>query len=65
MVVAPDAADLETLFAELAAHIFKPGTTDIMIDEVVNPDFIITSISSPTKDSAAVPDACPLRWNIP
>ena len=64
VAVTPDAADLEELFAELAANISKPGATDIVIDEVVNPDFVITSISSPTKGSATMLDAHSLRWNI-
>lgn len=64
VAVTPDAADLEELFAELAANISKPGATDIVIDEVVNPDFVITSISSPTKGSATMLDTHSLRWNI-
>lgn len=64
VAVTPDAADLEELFAELAANISKPGATDIVIDEVVNPDFVITSISSPTKGSATMLDAHSLRWDI-
>lgn len=64
VAVTPDAADLEELFAELAANISKPGATDIIIDEVVTPDFMITSISSPTKGSATMMDARSLRWNI-
>lgn len=64
VAVTPNAADLEELFAELAANISKPGATEIVIDEVVNPDFVITSISSPTKGSATMPDAHSLQWNI-
>ena len=64
VAVTPDAAGLEELFAELAANISKPGATDIIIDEVVTPDFMITSISSPTKGSATMMDARSLRWNI-
>ncbi len=64
VAVTPDAADLEELFAELAANISKPGATDIVIDEVVNSNFVITSISSPTKGSTSMLDAHSLRWNI-
>ena len=64
VAVTPDTADLEALFAELAANISKPGATDIVINEVVNSDFIITSISSPTKGSATMLDSHSLRWNI-
>ena len=65
VAVTPDTADLEALFAELAANISKPGATDIVIDEVVNADFMITSISTPVKGSATMLDAHTLRWNIP
>ena len=64
MAVTPDTADLEALFAQLAANISKPGATDIIINEAVNPDFVITSISSPIKGSATMLDAHSLRWNI-
>ena len=37
VAVTPDAADLEKLFAELAANISKTGATNIVIDEIVNP----------------------------
>ena len=59
-----NAADLEELFAELAANISKPGATDIVIDEVVNSDFVITSILSPTKGTTTMLDAHSLRWDI-
>lgn len=65
VAVTPDAADLEELFAELAANISKTGATDIAIDEIVNADFEITSILMPTKGSAAMVDAQSLRWTIP
>lgn len=64
VAVTPDAADLEELFAELAANISKPGATGIVINEMVSPDFVITSIASPTKGSATMLDARSLRWNI-
>lgn len=64
VAVTPDTADLEALFAQLAANISKPGATDIIINEAVNPDFVITSISSPIKGSATMLDAHSLRWNI-
>lgn len=64
VAVTPDAAALEALFAELAANISKPGASDIVINEVVNPDFVITGILTPTKGSATMLDAHSLRWNI-
>lgn len=65
VAVTPDAADLERLFAELAANISKPGATNIAIHEVVSADFVITSILSPTKGTATMLDAHALQWNIP
>lgn len=64
VAVTPDAADLETLFAELAANISKPGATNVVLDEIVSPDFVITSIQPPTKGTAVMLDAHGLRWKI-
>lgn len=64
VAVTPDAADLEELFAELAANISKPGATNIKIDETVTPDFIITSILPPIKGNAAIMDTHNLVWTI-
>ena len=63
--VTPDAADLEALFAELAANISKTGATDIVINEVLNPDFTITSLDDPTRGSASTLDSHTIRWTIP
>ena len=65
VAVTPDAAELEELFAELAANISKTGATNIVIDEVLNADFAITSISTPSAGSATMLDATSLRWTIP
>lgn len=64
VAVTPDAADLEELFAELAANISKTGATDIKIDEVVNSDFMITSILPSDKGDAQMLDAHSLKWTI-
>ena len=65
VAVTPDAADLEELFAELAANISNPGATNIVIDEVVTDDFVITNIVPPAKGSASMLDSRSLRWSIP
>lgn len=65
VAITPDAADLEELFAELAANISKTGATDIEINEVVNADFAITGILNPSAGSAAMLNATSLRWTIP
>ena len=61
VAVTPNDADLEDLFKDLAANISKPGATDIIIDEIVNSDFMITSVIPPTKGSAMMVNATTLR----
>ena len=65
VAVTPDDADLEDLFADLAANISKPGATDITIDEIVNADFAITSVIPPNKGTAMMVDSNTLQWKIP
>lgn len=65
VAVTPDAADLEKLFAELAANISKPGATNIIIDEIVTPDFAIVNIMPPAKGTATLLDTRSLQWSIP
>ncbi|HIZ83474.1 MAG TPA: VWA domain-containing protein [Firmicutes bacterium] len=64
VAITPDDAELEDLFADLAANISKPGATDIVIDEVVNPDFVITDIRMPTKGTATMINTTTLKWTI-
>lgn len=65
VAVTPDDADLEDLFKDLAANISKTGATNIVIDEVVNPDFVITSVAPPTKGTAMMVNSNTLQWKIP
>ena len=64
MAVTPDEEELEDLFADLAADIFKPGALDIVIDEIVNPDFAIVSIDPPSKGTVEMIDSTTLQWKI-
>ena len=64
VLVTPDDADLEELFRELAENISKTGATNIVIDEVVAPDFLIVSMSSPTKGTATMLDSRTIQWKI-
>lgn len=64
VAVTPDDSDLEDLFANLAANISKPGATNIVINEVINPDFVITSILLPTKGTAMSVNPTTLQWKI-
>ena len=65
VAVTPDDADLEELFKDLAANISKTGATNIVIDEVVNPDFIIMNVIPPTKGTAMTLDSNTIQWKIP
>ncbi|HIW73116.1 MAG TPA: VWA domain-containing protein [Firmicutes bacterium] len=64
VAVTPDAADLEQLFADLAANISKTGATNLVINETVNPDFVITSVLAPSRGTVTTLGATSLRWNI-
>lgn len=64
VAVTPDAADLENLFADLAVNISKPGATQIVIDEEINHDFAIVSVSPPDKGSAVALDAHRIQWKV-
>lgn len=64
VAVTPDDAELEDLFADLAANISKPGATNIVIEEVVNPAFAITSVLPPSKGEASLVNSNTLKWTI-
>lgn len=64
VAITPDDQELETLFEDLAKNIAKPGATNIVINEEVNPCFQITSISNPTKGTANITGARSLEWKI-
>ena len=64
VAVTPDDADLGELFKDLAANISKTGATNIVIDEVVNSDFTITSVIPPTKGTAMMIDSNTIQWKI-
>lgn len=65
VAVTPDTAQLEALFARLAANISKTGATNIVINETVSPDFVITSINSPVVGTAVMLNSNSLLWTIP
>lgn len=64
VAVTPDDSELEDLFADLAADISKPGATNIVINEIINPDFVITSITPPTKGTTMSVNPTTLQWKI-
>ncbi len=63
--VTPDASELEELFEELAANISKPGATNIVIEEKVNSDFVITALTPPLIGTAEEIDDTAIKWKIP
>lgn len=65
VAVTPDDTELEELFADLAANISKPGATNIVINEIINSDFVITSIIPPDIGTATSINATSLQWKIP
>ena len=64
VAVTPDAAELEDLFAELAANISKPGATDVLILETLDADFELGEVEPPDKGSVIVTGPRSLRWSI-
>ena len=64
VAVTPEDSELEELFRDLAANISKTGATDIVIDEVIQPDFVITSVAPPTKGTTMMVDSNTLQWKI-
>lgn len=65
VAVTPDDSEIEDLFADLASNISRPGATNIVINEVINPDFVITSITPPTRGTATSVNPTTLQWKIP
>lgn len=64
VAIAPTAGDLEQIFEDLAANLAKPGATNIVIDEIINSDFMIVSVGQPTKGTVSQPNTTTLQWKI-
>ena len=64
VVITPDNADLEDIFADLAANISKPGATNSILDETVNADFEIVNVVPPMKGTVMKTSDRSLRWTI-
>lgn len=64
VAIAPTPADLEAIFAELAANLTKPGATDLKIVEHLNPDFEIVNIVTPAKGSVEQQSDTQLTWKM-
>lgn len=64
VAVTPDEEELEQLFADLAASISKPGATNIVVDEKIQPDFVITGIPGASKGAVNLMDDRTIQWTI-
>lgn len=64
VAITPDDAELESIFENLAKNISKPGATDIEIKDIVDDCFKITSLSPPSKGTAALLTPTTLQWKI-
>lgn len=64
VAIAPTAAELEQIFADLARNISKTGATGIHIEEIVNDDFVIVNVEQPTKGTVTIINPTTLHWNI-
>ncbi|MDD7537621.1 MAG: VWA domain-containing protein [Oscillospiraceae bacterium] len=64
VVITPDDEDLEDIFEDLAKNISKPGATNIVINDMIDPCFRILSLSTPTKGTASLLNSTSLEWRI-
>ncbi len=64
VAITPDDEELEDLFEDLAKNISKPGATNIVINDTVDPCFRIVSLSSPTKGTASMIGGNTVQWKI-
>lgn len=64
VAVAPTSAELEQIFADLAANIAVPGATNVVIDEVINPDFTIIGTPVASVGDIGLLTATSFQWTI-
>lgn len=64
VAIAPDAAELEVIFENLAKNISKTGATDIVVQDFISPCFNIISVSTPTKGTASLMNPNTVEWRI-
>ena len=62
--IAPDSSELEQLFADLAENISVPGAMNIVIDEVLNPDFIIIGTPMASVGNLTMLSPSSFQWTI-
>lgn len=64
VIIVPSLEDLAEFFADLARNIVKPGATNIVLTDQVNPCFRITELSSPTKGVVSMRSPTEVIWTI-
>lgn len=64
VAIAPTPEELEAIFEDLAKDIVKTGATNIVIDEVINTDFMITNIFPPNKGTTQQINDRTIKWTI-
>ena len=64
VAIAPTSGDLEQIFADLAANISVPGATNIVIEEQLNSDFVITGTPAATAGTITQLTGTSFRWSI-
>ena len=62
--IAPDSSQLDQLFADLAENISVPGATNIVIDEIVNPDFVIINPPMTSAGNISQLTQTSFQWSI-
>ena len=65
VAVAPSDDKLEDIFENLAMTLVKPGATNIVIDERLNPCFEIAEVLAPGLGTAHLVNSGGMQWKIP
>lgn len=64
VALTPNEEDLKKLFEDLAMNITQPGATNIVLEDIIQPDFTISGILAPDKGTAIIMDSQTIKWNI-
>ena len=64
VALTPNEEDLKKLFEDLAMNITQPGATNIVLEDIIQPDFTISGILAPDKGTAIIMDSHTIKWNI-
>ena len=64
VAIAPDSSQLDQLFADLAENLSVPGATNVLITEIINPDFIISSPPMASVGTISQLTPTSFQWTI-